>query len=322
MTVRYLVTGSTGYIGRHITRHLLTQPEAQQNIEVFGFNRKNDGVLPVDHFLSGDILTADLLCWFEEIRPDVVFHAVGINPRAPFERQLLVNAEGTRRLLQALVDAGLRPKVVVVGSAAEYGLRDEPMDEEAVGRPEAEYGISKLAQTQVAQAFARRYDLPVVVGRVFNAYGHTERHLVIAAMAAQIAQAEARFPEPSEVNVQNLRSKRDFVHIDDAVDALLCLSRMDAHRELSGQIYNIAAGESVAVSTVLDQLLDLTRLNSQELHQVALNIHGAQKEDISWADISKIRQHTGWTPQVSLEEGLRRELNYWRAQVAQTAPVG
>lgn len=315
MKKRYLVTGSTGYIGRHIVRHLRALPDA----EVFGMNRKNDGILPVDHFLSGDVLTADLIRWFERIRPEVVFHAVGVSPRSPFERQLSVNAEGARRMLQALVDAGLRPKVVIVGSAAEYGLRDEPVDEEMTCIPEGEYGISKLAQTQIAQAFARRYDLPVVIGRIFNAYGHTERHLVVASLTAQIAQAESRFPEASEVHVQNLRSKRDFVHIEDAVEALVKLSELTGHAETSGQVYNIAAGEPTAVSTILDILLDHTRLSRDELKKVELQLHGVQKEDISWADIAKINQHTGWTPKISLEEGLKRELNYWRSQVAVSA---
>ncbi len=314
---RYLVTGSTGYIGRNMTQRLLALPGA----EVFGLNRQNDGVLPPERFLAGDLLSADLLRWLEEVRPEVVFHAVGASPKSPFENQLQVNAEGTRRLLQTLLDTGVSPKVIVVGSAAEYGLQDRPVDEETICRPEGEYGISKLAQTQIAQTFARRHDMHVMIGRIFNAYGRTNRHLVVASLAAQIVQAEADAPQPAEIHVQNLRSKRDFVYIDDAVDALLKLSEMERHAELSGQVYNIAAGQSTAISTVLDELRGLTRLNEQELHQVELKLHGLQQEDISWADISKIRQHTGWEPKISLREGLRQELDYWRTKTSAAATV-
>lgn len=315
---RVLVTGSSGYIGRNLVRRL----QADADTEVFGFNRKNSGNLVDDHFLSGDLLDADLLRWFEQIRPEVVFHAIGIDPRAPFEQQMLINAEGTRRLLQSLVDAGLKPKVVIVGSAAEYGLRDEQVDENATCIPEGEYGIAKLAQSQIARIYARRHDLPVMIGRIFNAYGHTEKRLVVASLASQIAHAESDFPAASEVHVQNLRSKRDFIHIDDAVDALVHLGELETHLHTSGQVYNIASGQSTAISTVLDLLLANSRLSKEQLKQVELKIQGRQHEDISWAHIDKIRQHTGWQPAISLEDGLRRELDAWRNEVGKPVAQG
>jgi nucleoside-diphosphate-sugar epimerase len=317
MNRRVLITGSTGYIGKHIAERLLPL----EDVDVYGFNRTYDARLEARFSLEGSILDADLSTWLVQARPDVIFHCIGTSQRAPFDHQLLVNAEGTRRLLQALVDGGLRPRVVIVGSAAEYGLRDEPVDEQAVCVPEGEYGIAKLAQTQVAQSFARRYDLPVVIGRVFNVYGITERHLAVASMASQIAQIEAMVPLPSELHVYNLRSKRDFLHINDAVDALLALADKLGRTEASGQIYNIASGESTAISTVLDLLLTYSRLSREDLKSIELRIHGMQREDVSWANIDKIRQHTGWSPAISIEDGLKREMEYWHANLGETVPV-
>jgi nucleoside-diphosphate-sugar epimerase len=62
-------------------------------------------------------------------------------------------------------------------------------------------------------------------------------------------------------------------------------------------------------------------LSREELQKVELKLHGLQREDISWADISKIRQHTGWEPKISLETGLNRELQYWRANIGDTVPL-
>ncbi len=318
MNRRILVTGSTGYIGKHLASRLVKLPDT----DVYGFNRTYDEKLPANQCLEGNLLDADLQSWLGKVRPDVIFHATGTSPRSPFDNQLLVNAEGTRRLLQALVDNGLRPRVVVVGSAAEYGLRDEPVDESAVCIPEGEYGIAKLAQTQIAQSFARRYDLPVLVGRVFNVYGESERHLAVASMASQIVQAEIIQPLPAELHAYNLRSSRDFIHIDDVVEALLALSEKLSYLETSGQVYNIASGQTTAVSTVLELLLGNSRLGREDLKKVELRLHGIQKEDISWADIGKIRQHTGWTPKVSLTDGMRREMDYWRANIGEALPVG
>jgi GDP-4-dehydro-6-deoxy-D-mannose reductase len=315
MKQRILVTGSAGYIGGNIIRHLLKRPET----EVYGFNRRPNPNLPDYQQVTGDLLEADLLGMLESIRPDLIFHAIGTNPKSPFSNQLLVNVEGTRRLLQALLDTGLKPKVVVVGSAAEYGLRNEAVDETATCLPEGEYGIAKLAQTQIAQVFARRYDLPIIIGRVFNVYGQTEKHLAVAAIAHQIARAEALFPEPSELHVHNLRSWRDFIHIDDVVEALLALAFDTSMNETSGQVYNIASGQSVPIGRILETLLTYTPLTKEDLKKVALQLHGIQREDISRADITKIRQHTDWSPRIPLETGLGQELALWRNRLGKSA---
>ncbi len=317
MSRRILVTGSNGYIGSHLTQRLLTVPQ----VNLFSLNRTYDTRIDPAQSLEGNLLTADLLGWLADVKPDVVFHCIGAGPRLPFEHQLQLHAEGTRRLLQALVDNGLYPRVVLMGSAAEYGVQDEAVNEQTVGHPDGEYGIAKLAQTQVAQAFARRYDLPVVIGRLFHVYGQTPRHLAIASLASQIAHAEMVYPEYSELHVYNLRSRRDFVHIDDAVEALLSLSELSQPNEISGQVFNIGSGGSTSISTILDWLLAHSRLDAAALKRVSMRLHEVQKEDNSFADIAKITQHTGWQPKISLERGLYRELNYWRSHLPVTQSV-
>lgn len=316
MAQRILVTGSNGYIGGHLARHLLTVADT----EVFGLNQSPDSKLPSHHNLQGNLLEADLLNWLAQVKPDVIYHCVGASPKSPFEHQLRVNAEGTRRLLQAMVDAGLRPRVVVVGSAAEYGLRDEPVDETTLCQPEGEYGIAKLAQTQIAQSFARRYHLPIIIGRVFNAYGHTARHLAVAALASQIAQAETNANSPAELHVFNLKSYRDFIHVDDVVRGLVTLGALPASRALEGQVYNIASGRCTALSDILDRLLANAALTPAQRQQLQLKRHGVQQEDKSWANIGKIQEQTDWQPLVDLEAGLKQELEYWREQLTETGP--
>lgn len=316
MAQRILVTGSNGYIGGRLARHLLTLPVT----EVFGLNQSPDSKLAPKNSLEGNLLEVDLLSWLEQMKPEVIYHCVGASPKSPFEHQLRVNAEGTRRLLQAVVDAGLRPRVVVVGSAAEYGLRDEPVDETTLCQPEGEYGIAKLAQTQLAQSFARRHQLPIIIGRVFNAYGHTARHLAVAALASQIAQAEANAHSPAELHVFNLKSYRDFIHVDDVVRGLLTLSAFPASTAFEGQIYNIASGHCTALSDILERLLAHANLSPAQRQQLQLTRHGVQQEDKSWANIGKIQEQSDWQPLVDLDAGLKRELQYWREQRTETGP--
>lgn len=311
MRKKVLITGSTGYMGTHVTQRLLATNQA----DVYAFNRTYDPRIQAEQCLEGNLLSADLLGWLGDVKPDVVYHCIGTGPRTPFEHQLQIHAEGTRRLLQALIDNGLSPRVIITGTAAEYGLQDDAIDENITCHPDGEYGISKLAQTQVAQSFAHRYDLPVVIGRVFNMYGQTQRHLAIASMASQIAHAEMVYPEYSELHVYNLRSRRDFIHMDDVVEAFIALSELVNPNQTSGQVYNIGSGDSTPISTILDWLLEHSRLNAAALKKVSMRLHGVQKEDNSFADITKIRQHTNWEPKVSLDRGLHRELNYWRTHV-------
>lgn len=325
MKARILVTGSTGYIGRFLTRRLLKSPVN----DVYGFNRHPDPQLSAERSLQGDITSVDWAEVIKKVRPHQIFHTVGTSAQSPFSNQLLVHAEGTRRLLQGLLDSGQaqQVRVIIAGSAAEYGLRDDAVDEMSRCVPEGEYGIAKLTQSEIVRMFVQRYDLPVTVARIFNVYGETDRQLAIAAMAYQLARAEALSPEPCELHVHNLRSWRDFIHIDDVVDALLTLAARpvatftlgSAPAGLDGQVYNIASGQSTALSRVMDGLLDETTLRGQALKNVSLRVHGPQREEISRADISKLRQHTGWSPKITLQEGLKRELNYWRKQVALAA---
>lgn len=317
MKQNILVTGASGYIGYHLLGRLKQSP----NSVLYGLSRNPSPALSAEYQTHDDLLTMDLSAYLQDLQPDIIFHAVGLSPRSPFEQQLQVHAEGTRRLLQALVDNGQRPKVIVVGSAAEYGLQDEAVEEEFNCSPDGEYGVAKLFQSQLAQLFAKRHNLPVMIARVFNVYGRTERHLVIAAMAHQIARAEALQPDIPEISVHNLRSWRDFVHIDDVTEALIKLSQLQSQNQLCGQIYNIASGHSTPIGTVLDMLLDHTRLDADELKRLHLNVQGVQKEDISWASIHKIRQHTGWEPQIPLKDGLQRELNYWRAHLKSSTAI-
>jgi len=317
MKRRILITGSTGYVGQHLTQRLLTS----SNNEIYAFNRAYDIRIPAEQSLEGNMLTANLLGWMAEVKPDVVYHCIGTEPRSPFEHQLQIHAEGTRRLLQALIDNGQSPRVIITGSSTEYGLVEESIDESSACHPDTEFGISKLAQTLVAQSFAKRYNLPVVIGRIFNVYGQTPRHLTVASIASQIAHAEMVSPDYSELHVYNLRSRRDFIHIDDVVDALIALSKLPTHNETSGQVYNIGSGASTSISQILDMLLATSRLDRKALKRVSMRLHEVQQEDNSFADITKLRQHTGWEPQVTLERGLRRELNFWRIHSTNGVPV-
>ncbi len=300
----FLIIGSTGYVGRHLIEALQTRyPEGV----IFGLSLHGEPYAKGWRSLEGDLLHPDLPNLLGEIQPDVIFHAMGIDRMAPLKRQLDVLVEGTRYLLQSVLDIQLGARVVITGSAAEYGPSDEPVSEETLPQPMSEYGIAKLAQTQVAQYFAKKFNLPVMVGRIFNIYGETPKGLVIASLASQIARQEMSNLSYPRIKAYNLASARDFIHIQDAARAMLAL----AESGQSGEVYNIGTGQSVTVRAVLDQMLSFSRLKEAEIVP-----QGEQYYDLSQSNVEKIHAQTDWRPEVNLSTGLKRELDYWRQHVS------
>ncbi|MGE0200281.1 MAG: NAD-dependent epimerase/dehydratase family protein [Candidatus Melainabacteria bacterium] len=301
-----LVLGATGYIGRRLIQRLrVNNPEHQ----IFGLSMPGEPNAEAEGWrsLEGDVMQPHLARLLEELQPDEIYHAIGIDRYAPLKNQLLLYAEGTRHLLQSLVDVQSPARVVIVGSAAEYGPHDGPVDESAACRPNTEYGVSKLAQTQVAILFARQYKLPVMIGRVFNVYGQTPQNFVVASLAAQVARLELGKLSYPKLKLKNTESVRDLIHIDDAADALIAI----ADRGCPGEIYNIGSGRGIAISALLQRMLDQSPVSNVEVQ-----LQGEQIPDFSEADVTKMIRQTGWQPQIDLETGLAGELTYWRDEVA------
>jgi len=300
-----LVIGATGYIGRHLVAALHREcPEAT----IFGVSRTGVPGSRGWRSIEGDLLDPQLGTLLSEIQPDVIYLAIATDKTAPLRKQLNLYAEGTRHLLDTVVETKSEARVIILGSAAEYGCMDTPITEEACGNPQSEYGIAKLAQTQLALLYARRYKLPVAVARIFNAYGESPRHYATASLASQIA----RFEQDQKVAVphiktQNLNGWRDFIHVGDVADALVALGRRE---NIHGEIYNIGSGESFSVHQVLELLLSLSALKNVEITP-----NGPQTEEHSQAVITKIIQDTGWHPKKPLRQGLKHELDHWRSEV-------
>jgi GDP-4-dehydro-6-deoxy-D-mannose reductase len=310
MARRALVTGAAGFIGRHLTAHL-----SDQGYEVHGLDRTR----PEDW--SGPWHVADVMdsvlvrAIVAATQPDVVFHLAALT-RGSLSELLAANVGGTDSLLAALVAERPDARVLVTGSAAEYGLArtDElPLSEEQPLRPLSPYGVSKVAQSVLATQVALRQELEVVCTRSFNVTGPGEPEtLVCAAFARQIAEIEAGL-RPSVVHVGNLSASRDFLDVRDAVRAYV----LALERGKSGEVYNVSSGTAVPVSRILELLL--------ELGGVAVSVESESARRVPWdvpvhcGSSVKLQLKTGWTPELELKQSLDDLLGYWRARVARTA---
>lgn len=301
-----LVTGASGYLGQRLVKalqHYVTPDN--QPVNVFTLSRQAAQSMEGVRSFTGDILQPGLMRLLEEIQPDVIYHLAAAPPSAAFEVQLRDTLEVTRHLLQALVEAQPTARVVLPGTFAEYGKQQVPIDEAFAAQPETEWAMIKAAQSNLGRVFYKQYGLPVIMTRIFELYGETPTNPWVAGAANQVAQAEKRLETYPVLKPKSLQARRDLIHVDDVVSALLALGE----KGRPGEVYNIATNQPVEMQEVVRVLLKNARLRHFEIKPTE-----DIGEELLHGRIGKMDVHTGWKPKVDLETGVLRELRHWREQ--------
>ena len=237
-------------------------------------------------------------------QPGTLFHLAStpFNPDVfTAEDHFRVNVMGTIHILEAMKEIkGAR--LVFTSSAAEYG-GGERLSEESPVDPKTVLGASKASATLLIRAFERRYGVDAVVLRLFTPYGPWEsNHRLIPSIIVSALQGK-------DVLISEGKQKRDFVYIEDVVTALVSAGSLPI---ASGSIVNIASGSSTAVHEVASLVLRLMG-DPVKLVRGAVPTRPDEIMEIS-ADISKAEKVLAWKPQVSLEEGLKRTIAWFKEQ--------
>jgi len=292
---RVLITGAAGFLGGAVSRACETLwPEA----EVLGVGRHPES--PNVHAACDLGDTAAVAAIVRRFAPDVVFHMAGSTRNADWPSLWAANVLPLANVLDAVATHAQQCRVVVPGSAAEYGEwgpGEGPLTETHELRPSSPYGVSKVWQTTLAQSYAKR-GVDVVVGRVFNLSGATApEHLVLGTVAAQLGRIRAGESEPV-VRLGDTSAVRDFIDVDDACGALLTL----AIQGRAGEIYNICSGKPCVVADAVRELVTLSATGAQVVSEAAPSDRGG----ISWSvgSNAKILAETEWRPRVSLTKSL------------------
>jgi GDP-4-dehydro-6-deoxy-D-mannose reductase len=312
-----LVTGATGFVGRHLVTHL----RSIGGLDVIGTGRRpaapdliDDGVayLAADLTRPGDV---DRL--IRETRPDLVAHLAAQPSVAESWKDpagtLVNNLLAQVNLLESLVRHAPDARVLVVGSSEEYGLvraEDLPADEDTPLRPDNPYAVSKIAQDYLGLQYFLGRRLAVVRARAFNLFGPGQSdRFALGSFARQIAEAEAGLGSP-EILVGNLAVRRDYTDVRDAVRAYWIL----ADRGTPGEVYNVGGGGVRAIGEILDALV------AQARRPVIVRVdpdrfRPADALEVS-ADIRRIRAQFGWEPAIPFDTTIRDILAYWRERIA------
>src|SRR5579864_9003004 len=232
---RILITGFSGFLGSYlIAQCRATYPEAR----LFGICKSRLSRSDASNRLDITPIIADIT-HAEQMRhavaqsqPDCVFHLAAQSSVASSwadpASTLLINAGGTLQLLEALRAERLSPRIILAGSGEQYGMArpdENPISEECPFRPISPYGVSKSAQDLIGYQYFVAYNLPILRARLFNTFGPRQSALfVVADFARQIARIEQGNIE-AVLTVGNLQARRDFLPVEDAVQALLALAQ-------------------------------------------------------------------------------------------------
>ena len=306
--MKVLVTGGAGFIGSHITEHLI---DAGAEVVVLDdlSSGKRESVHPRARLCQADIGSEAIRDLFERERFDCLDHqAAQMNVRRSVDDPMFdarVNIIGSLNLLQAAVATGVKKVVFASTGGAIYGEQlTFPADETHQTNPLSPYGVAKLAVEKYLAFYEAVYDLPYVALRYANVYGPRQDPHGEAGVVAIFSERLLR-GEPAIINGDGEQT-RDFIYVDDVVRANVLAVTTD----LSG-IYNVGTGLETSVNVLYAHLAKHAGATLPPRHDPPKP--GEQRRSV--LDYRKLQAVANWTPTVALEEGLRRTVVYFAAQL-------
>jgi UDP-glucuronate 4-epimerase len=316
--MRVFVTGAAGFVGSRLSKALIARGDTVVGLDNFNDyyarshkDRHLADLLPLEGkftLVEGDLRDAAALRdLFARERFDAVAHLAGMAAvRYSVEHPLLyadVNVQGSVNVIDAARLAGNKPTCVLASTGSVYG-RDTPVpfvETAAADHPLAPYPASKRAMELFAHSYAHLYGIPMTVVRFFNVYGpHGRPDMMPWQWTLKILAGQPL----SLYNGGNM--KRDWTYVDDIVDGLL----LAIDKRLGNEILNLGCASPVANLAFVSIL---ERLLGKKATIIDTPVP-ASEPLITYADVSKARQLLGYEPKVPVAEGLRRFVEWMRAE--------
>lgn len=313
MTV--LVTGAGGFIGSHVTEALLRRGYTVHALVHYNgrgswghLEELRSDLQDRLHVHLGDVtdpyFIRELIAGCE-----IVFHLaalIGIpySYHAPAS-YVATNTCGTLNILEASRQTGVR-RVIVTSTSEVYGTaRYTPIDEAHPLQAQSPYAASKIAADKLAESYFSSYDLPVVVLRPFNTYGprQSARAVIPTVLTQALAGAE-------EIYLGNLEPQRDLTFVEDTAQAFLLAAETP---NIEGDTIHFGRGKAVTVAELAQQCLDTIGSQARIVSVASRQRPEKSEVGVLLCDAAKARRLLGWTPQVSLDEGLHRTADYIRS---------
>jgi len=312
--VKVLITGVAGFVGNHMAEFLRAE---RAGVELFGIVKPQgtpeDALPPGVAVIEADLDDASAVdAALDLVHPDRIVHlAAQSSPQASWSDPagtFRTNVLGLLNVLEAVRKRALSPRILVVGSAEEYGMvdaRDLPVDEETALRPATPYAVSKVAQGYLALQYALAFHMGIVRTRTFHHTGPGRGEAFAeSSFARQIAEIESG--RPAVLAVGNLEVVRDFSDVRDVVRAYWAL--LDGGD--AGAVYNVCSGKGTRIRDLLHMLIEAAGIDVE----VRVDPDLVRPADVPAmiGDPTRLRDATGWAPRIPLRQTLGDLLQYWR----------
>lgn len=304
---RVLITGGTGFIGSNFVHKFVTL-----NYEVHLIVRDISRLGRIESVKDKVFLheinmlnERDVFECVKKINPNIILHFAAYGAHQGYQDEIVTTIEtnllATINLLNACKNINFKC-FINAGSSSEYGEKKHPISEEDLPEPNNLYGITKVASTFYCQHLAKTRGLPIITMRLFSPYGYFEGGDRLMPNIIRAALNDDVFNAPSPFIV------RDFIFIDDVLDAYLkAITNADT---IKGHILNVASGVQYSIG---DVVTTIERILDKRINVVYGEITPRQNEPKIWvANISKIKNLLKWTPTISLEQGLRKNIEWFK----------
>lgn len=315
--MKVLIIGITGFAGTCLY-HLLTDIKDINLYGTFRHSTKNRNI--ADNFIKSTLLECDINDVYSvekvlsEVHPDIIFHFASYvsvfssfkNPLPTFQTNII----GTANLLEGVKKIVPEAKILIPGSAEEYGKVTEdkmPIKEDYLLNPVNPYAISKKVQEEIGLYYFKTLGLNIYFTRTFHYTGPGQPlGFVCSDLAKQVVDAENG--KIKNIKVGNLEAKRDFTDIRDVVRAYWKI----VNRGKAGEVYNVCSGKSIKIQEVLNKLISFSEKNIS----VEIDENKLRPSDVPnfVGDNTKLKS-IGWTPQYTIDDSLMELLEWWRNEV-------
>ncbi len=311
---KILITGGTGFAGSHLVEVLLEQGFKDIHATTFsGEDKFVSSLIGADHIHKLNLTSKEETSeFFKQLQPTQIYHLAALAAVGKSfdeaDKVLMNNITLQQNVLLAVRDHCSKARLLVVGSAEEYGVsisEDEiPVSESHPFRPINPYAVSKVAQDMLAYSYFVSYGLDIVTVRPFNHIGERQStDFAIPAFTKQIVAIENG--QQSELKVGSLTAIRDFTDVKDMVRAYSIVM----NKGLTGEAYNIGSGVGLKMSEMLDKLIKLSdKPITVTTDESRMRPHDIPKMVSNSAKIEAL----GWSPTIPLDQTVERIINWYR----------
>lgn len=311
---KILVTGADGFIGSHLVERLL---EENCNVKAFVYYNSFNTWGWIDTFPSEKLKNIEI--FLGDVRDpsgvriavkdmDVVFHLaalIGI----PFsyhspDSYIDTNIKGTLNVLQACRDYSIE-KVIVTSTSEVYGTaRYVPIDEQHPFQGQSPYSASKIGADKITESFYRSFGTPVVIARPFNTYGPRQSaRAVIPTIITQLLRGY------KEIRLGSIHPTRDLNFVKDICNGFVALAMSD---ETIGKEINIGSGMEITIGDLAKLLSEMINPDVKIIQEDLRKRPENSEVERLLCDNRLIQRLTDWKPEVSLKEGLRKTINWFK----------